>query len=133
MLRASLSKADKVQVVAINDPFIDLEYMVYMLKYDSTHGKFRGTVEAKEGKLVVNGHPIDVYAAKAIEEIGWAKSGAEYVVESTGVFTTLDKCKAHLTSVRPPLSLGGGLPQLCLCICAHTPSPHPPSSPHHQP
>lgn len=84
--------------MAINDPFIDVEYMVYLLKYDSTHGKFKGQVEAKNGKFVVNGKEITVYAERDPAAIGWGASGADYVVESTGVFTTIDKCKAHLTA-----------------------------------
>jgi len=82
--------------VAINDPFISVTYMVYLLKYDSTHGRFKGDVEEKDGKLVVNGQPISVYGCMKPEEIPWKEAGAEYVVESTGVFTTTEKAKAHL-------------------------------------
>ncbi|KAI8799674.1 glyceraldehyde-3-phosphate dehydrogenase [Cladochytrium replicatum] len=96
VFRASLEKPNDVQVVAINDPFIDLDYMVYLTKYDSTHGRYKGKITTEGGKLVVNGHPIDVYSAKNPTEIGWKTSGAEYVIESTGVFTTADKCKAHI-------------------------------------
>ncbi|TFK71542.1 glyceraldehyde-3-phosphate dehydrogenase [Pluteus cervinus] len=85
-----------LEVVAINDPFIDLEYMVYMFKYDSVHGRFNGTVEAKEGQLFVDGHGISVYAERDPAAIPWSKSGAEYIVESTGVFTTKEKAGAHL-------------------------------------
>jgi glyceraldehyde 3-phosphate dehydrogenase len=85
-----------VDVVAINDPFIDLDYMVYMFKYDTVHGRFKGTVEAKDGKFVVNGNAITVYAERDPTAIPWGKSGAHYVVESTGVFTTIDKASAHL-------------------------------------
>lgn len=85
-----------VQVVGINDPFIPPEYMVYMFKYDSTHGKFKGEVTAHENKLVVNGKEIAVYTEKDPANIPWGKLGAEYVVESTGVFTTVDKCQPHL-------------------------------------
>lgn len=66
-----------------------------MFKYDSTHGKFKGTVEAKDGKLIVNGKTITVFACRNPEEIKWGEAGADYVVESTGVFTTNDKAKAH--------------------------------------
>lgn len=79
------------QVVAVNDPFIDLDYMVYMFKYDSTHGKFKGTVEAKDGNLIVNGNKIMVFNERDPKAIPWSKAGAEYVVESTGVFTTIEK------------------------------------------
>ncbi|KAI8368646.1 glyceraldehyde-3-phosphate dehydrogenase 3 [Choanephora cucurbitarum] len=95
VLRASLNNPE-VKVVAINDPFIDLDYMVYMFKYDSTHGRFQGTVEAKDGKLVVNGNPIAVYAERDPSQIPWGENGADYVVESTGVFTTKDAASAHL-------------------------------------
>ena len=67
-----------------------------MFKYDSTHGRFKGTVEAKDGKLVINGKAIFVYALRDPSTIPWSESGAEYVVESTGVFTTTEKASAHL-------------------------------------
>jgi len=86
----------KLEVVAINDPFIDLEYMVYMFKYDSTHGRYKGSVEAKDGKLYVEGKAITVYAEKDPSAIKWGEAGAAIVVESTGVFTTIDKASAHL-------------------------------------
>lgn len=82
VLRASLSNPE-VQVVAINDPFIPLEYMVYMFKYDSVHGRFQGTVEAKDGKLVVNGKEISVFSERDPAQIPWGSVEAAYVVEST--------------------------------------------------
>ncbi|NKB24941.1 MAG: type I glyceraldehyde-3-phosphate dehydrogenase [Kiritimatiellae bacterium] len=88
---------DQVDIVGINDPFIDPEYMVYMLKYDTVHGKFNGQVETRDGKLIVNGHEIEVYAKKDPSQISWNQCGAEYIVESTGVFTTTEKASAHLT------------------------------------
>ncbi|KNZ75536.1 Glyceraldehyde-3-phosphate dehydrogenase [Termitomyces sp. J132] len=95
VLRNALSN-DKVNVVAVNDPFIDLEYMVYMFKYDSVHGRFKGTVEAKDGKLWVDGKPIAVFGEKNPQDIKWSSVGAEYIVESTGVFTTTEKAGLHL-------------------------------------
>ncbi|KAI7860667.1 glyceraldehyde-3-phosphate dehydrogenase [Circinella umbellata] len=95
VLRTSLLNPD-VQVVAVNDPFIDLDYMVYMFKYDSTHGRFKGTVEKKDGKLVVNGKEIAVYSERDPGAIPWKDTGVEYVIESTGVFTTKEKAGAHL-------------------------------------
>ncbi|XP_047412678.1 glyceraldehyde-3-phosphate dehydrogenase-like [Sciurus carolinensis] len=86
----------KVDIVAINDPFLDLDYMVYMFPYDSTHGKFHGTVKAGNGKLVINGKPISIFQERDPANIKWADAGAEYVVESTGVFTTMEKAGAHL-------------------------------------
>jgi len=85
-----------IDVVAINDPFIDLDYMVYMFKFDSVHGRFKGTIEAKDGKLIVNGKTIAVYAERDPANIPWGAVGADYVVESTGVFTTTEKASAHL-------------------------------------
>merc|ERR1712227_539395 len=93
--RAAMGRED-VNVVAINDPIIDLDYMVYMYKYDSTHGVFNGTVEAVDGKLVINGKAITVFACRNPAEIQWGSAGADYVVESTGVFTTTEKASAHL-------------------------------------
>lgn len=84
-----------VEICGINDPFIDLEYMTYMLKYDTVHGQFNGTIGTDNGKLVVNGRKIAVFAAKDPAEIDWKSCGAEYIVESTGVFTTVDKASAH--------------------------------------
>ncbi|MDD4735865.1 MAG: type I glyceraldehyde-3-phosphate dehydrogenase [Kiritimatiellae bacterium] len=89
---------DDVEVVGINDPFIDLDYMVYMLKYDTVHGRFKGSAEAKDGKFVVNGKTISVYSCKDPSEIKWADCGAEYIVESTGVFLTKEKAQAHINA-----------------------------------
>jgi len=95
VFRNALEHKD-IDIVAINDPFIDLEYMVYMFKYDSVHGRFKGTVEAKDGKLWIEGKPVHVFAEKDPGNISWGGVGADYVVESTGVFTTTEKASAHL-------------------------------------
>ncbi|KAG8908941.1 hypothetical protein FRB99_000044 [Tulasnella sp. 403] len=95
VLRNALNN-DQVEVTAVNDPFIDLEYMVYMFKYDSTHGRFKGDVSTKDGKLIVNGKAISVYSERDPANIPWSAAGAQYIVESTGVFTTIDKASAHL-------------------------------------
>lgn len=95
VFRASLKRND-VEVVAVNDPFIDLEYMKYMIEYDTVHGRFDGTVEIKDGKLIVNGTEITVFQEMSPENIQWGSVGAEYVVESTGVFTTEEKAALHL-------------------------------------
>ncbi len=94
VFRASLNNPN-VEVVGINDPFIDLEYMKYMLQYDTVHGQFKGTIGEDNGKLVVNGKAVSVFAAMNPEEIPWKDCGADYVVESTGVFTTTEKASAH--------------------------------------
>lgn len=93
--RAALNNP-KVEVVAINDPFIEGEYMVYMLKYDTVHGQFKGDVAFKDGALVVNGKSIRLFAEKDPTLIGWGAAGAEYVLESTGVFTDQAKAEAHI-------------------------------------
>ena len=85
-----------VEVVAVNDPFIPLDYMRYMLKYDSTHGKFPGTVEVAGDALSVNGNKVQVTGEKNPGDIPWGKGGADFVVESTGVFTSLDKAGLHM-------------------------------------
>jgi len=93
VLRAAVEKG--ATVVAINDPFIPLDYMVYMFKYDSTHGKFKGEVKEDGKFLVVNGMKITVFNERDPTAIPWASAGAEYIVESTGVFTTTDGASAH--------------------------------------
>jgi len=93
VLRAAIVKG--ATVVAINDPFIPLDYMVYMFKYDSTHGKFKGEVKEDGKFLYVNGNKITVFNERDPANINWAGAGAEYIVESTGVFTTTDKALAH--------------------------------------
>ncbi|MCL2320519.1 MAG: type I glyceraldehyde-3-phosphate dehydrogenase [Oscillospiraceae bacterium] len=87
-----------IDIKGINDPFIDLDYMVYMLRYDSVHGKFEGTISVDHDKheLHVNDEVIKVFAEKDASNIDWASCGAEYIAECTGVFTTIDKASAHL-------------------------------------
>ena len=93
--QAALAK-EGVEVVAINDPFITADYMAYMTKYDTVHGRFNGTVEAKDGVLVVNGKEIKVYNEMDPHNIPWGELGVEYVLECSGVFTTLEKAQAHI-------------------------------------
>jgi len=85
-----------VEIVAVNDPFIETKYAAYMLKYDSQHGQFNGTIEISGQGLVVNGKTIRFYAERDPGNIPWSETGAEYIVESTGVFTTTEKASAHL-------------------------------------
>ena len=89
------SKRDDIEIVGIND-LIDVNYMAYMLKYDSVHGKFDGCVKVEDGKLVVNGKPIRVTAEKNPADLKWNEVDAEYVVESTGLFLTKEKAQAHI-------------------------------------
>ena len=93
--QAALNKGD-VEVVAINDPFISADYMAYMVKYDTVHGQFKGTVEEKDGRLIVNGREIKVYNEMEPKNIPWGELGVDIVLECSGVFTTIDKANAHL-------------------------------------
>jgi len=97
-LRAALKYHPEFEVVALNDPFLDAEYMLYLFKYDSTHGQFTGNVSLSEDKhdLILNGKTVKVYAKKDPAEIPWGTHGVEWVVESTGIFLSVDKCQAHL-------------------------------------
>ena len=95
VLRAGINR-EGVEFVGINDPFITPDYMAYMLKYDSVHGRFQGTVEAKEGAIVVNGHEIKVFNEMNAKDIPWGQIGAEYIVEATGINLTKEKSQAHL-------------------------------------
>ena len=94
VFRAAQERND-IQIVGIND-LLDVDYMAYMLKYDTMHGQFKGTVEVKDGSLVVNGNVIRVTAERNPADLKWDAIGAEYVVESTGLFLSKDKAEAHL-------------------------------------
>ena len=96
VFRAAIAQPEMFEVVGVNDPFVDADYMVYMVKYDTIHGRFDGCVKEENGKLVVNGKAINVYGCMNPEEIPWSECGAEYVVESTGVFCTTEKASAHI-------------------------------------
>ncbi|KAL9055759.1 MAG: hypothetical protein Q9206_003020 [Seirophora lacunosa] len=94
--RTDLVEHGDVKVVAVNDPFIEPKYAAYMLKYDTQHGQFKGTIEVKGDDLVVNGQTVKFYTEKDPANIPWKDTGAYYIVESTGVFTTTEKASAHL-------------------------------------
>lgn len=94
--RAALTNKE-VQVTAINDPFINLDYMAYMLKYDSVHGQYKGeiSIDKANNSLVVDGNPIKIFAEKDPGNIDWVSAGAEYILECTGAFTSNEKASAH--------------------------------------
>lgn len=92
---ASFDKED-IDVIAINDPFISADYMVYMIKHDTIHGPFKGEVKEEDGDLVIDGHRIKVYNEKDPSQIPWGEVGVEYVLECSGVFTTTETASAHL-------------------------------------
>lgn len=93
--RASLSNPE-IEVVGINDPFLSADYMAYMLKYDTVHGRCKNDISSAEGKLIVDGKDVAAYAERDPANIPWGACGAEYVVESTGVFLTKEKAEGHL-------------------------------------
>ena len=93
--QAALEK-EGVEVIAINDPFIEADYMAYMMKYDTIHGKFDGEVKAENGNIIVNGKEIKVYNEMDPKNIPWGNDGVDYVLECSGVFTTLEKAQAHI-------------------------------------
>ncbi len=86
---------DNVEVVAIND-LLEVEHLAYLLKYDSVHGKFNGTVEVKDGHLVVNGSTVRITAERDPQNLKWDEVGADIVAECTGIFTTLEKAQLHI-------------------------------------
>ncbi len=94
VFRAAMNQ-NNIEIAGIND-LINVDYMAYMLKYDSTHGRFQGSVEVKDGKLIVNGNPIRVTSEKNPADLKWSDIGVEYVVESTGLFLTKEKARGHI-------------------------------------
>jgi len=94
VFRATVKRGD-VDVVAIND-LLDVEHLAYLLKYDSVHGNFEGTVDVKDGNLVVNGNTIRITAERDPKNLKWDAVGAEIVAECTGIFTTLDMARSHI-------------------------------------
>ena len=92
----SAVKRSNIQVVAINDLIDDVNYLAYMLKYDSVHGNFDGTVEVIDNKLIVNGNEVRITTERNPEDIKWNEVGAEYVLECTGIFKTVEKAQLHI-------------------------------------
>ena len=93
-----MNNAEKSRVCAINDPFMDLDYLVYLLRYDSVHGRFGRTVEKADGGIKVDGTFVKVFHETDPTKIGWGSVGADYVCESTGVFLSKEKGAAHIAS-----------------------------------
>ena len=95
VFRAGIDRPD-IEFVGINDPFMTPDYMAYMLRYDTMHGQFKGTIEYDESSITVNGKKVNFYACMDPKDIPWGQIGAEYVVESTGLFLTQEKAQAHI-------------------------------------
>ncbi|EFC37245.1 glyceraldehyde-3-phosphate dehydrogenase [Naegleria gruberi] len=112
VFRASLERTD-VEVVAINDIMMTPEYMIYMIKYDTVHGKFHGKLEHTEKSIIVNGREIHVLCERDPEQLPWGQHNVEYVVESTGIFTKLDSAAKHLK---------GGAKRVVISAPADTPT-----------
>ncbi len=93
----SAMKQDDVTVLAIND-LLEIDHLAYLLKYDSVHGNYDGTVEVVDNKLIVDGHPVKITAERNPEDIGWGDLGVDVVAECTGIFTTLDKAQTHINA-----------------------------------
>ena len=98
VLRAAIAQTEAIDVVAVNDPYIDAEYMAHMLKYDSVHGQLHASISAKDNKLSVNEKDIEVFNCISPADTPWGELGIEYVVESSGVFCTSEKASEHLKS-----------------------------------
>lgn len=96
VLRAAISQPERFTVTAVNDPFIDTEYMAYMLKYDSVHGIFPHKISCECNKLIIDGKTILTFAEKDPASIPWGDAGAEYIAEATGVFCTKEKASDHI-------------------------------------
>lgn len=96
VLRAAIA-TKKIDIIGVNDPFLSTDYMAYLFKYDSTHGRFDGVVESDEKHLIVNGQKITVFGERDPAKLPWGSLGVEYVVESTGIFTTKEKAQAHIS------------------------------------
>lgn len=105
VFRASVER-DNIEVVGIND-LIDVEYMAYMLKYDSTHGRFNGTVEVKDGNLIVNGKTVRVTAERNPEDLKWNEINVDVVAEATGIFLTDETARKHITAGAKKVVLTG--------------------------
>lgn len=105
VFRASVER-DDIEVVGIND-LIDVEYMAYMLKYDSTHGRFNGTVEVKDGQLVVNGKTVRVTAERNPADLKWDAIGVDVVAEATGLFLTDETARKHIEAGAKKVVLTG--------------------------
>jgi len=91
-----MGQSGRAKVMAINDPFMSLDYLCYLLKYDSVHGRFPGTVEQADGGIRVNGEFVQVFHETDPAKIGWGATGADYVCESTGVFLSKEKGEQHI-------------------------------------
>lgn len=95
VFRAGLNNPN-INFVAINDPFMSPEYIAYMLRYDTVHGQFKGEIDYTKDSIIINGKEVKIFSFSNPNDIPWGKFGAEYIVESTGINTTIEKAKSHI-------------------------------------
>ena len=88
--------SDDIQIVAINDPFMTPDYLAYMLKYDTVHGRFNGTISHDDNSITANGKKVLFFAERNPADIPWGKAGVDYVVEATGIFLTKETAQPHI-------------------------------------
>lgn len=98
VFRAAMEQPDVYEIVGVNDPFMTPDYMAYMLRYDTMHGQYKGEISFTDDAMIVDGKTIKHFACMNPAEIPWGEIGAEYIVESTGAFTTTEKAEAHLAA-----------------------------------
>jgi glyceraldehyde 3-phosphate dehydrogenase len=116
VLRAA-AKTKNIEIVGVNDPFIGVDYMSYMFKYDTVHGRYPGTVETVDGKFMVDGKEIKVFKEMDPKNIKWDSCGAEYIVESTGVFLSLEKAAAHFKGGAKKVVVSAPSPDAPMFVC----------------
>jgi glyceraldehyde 3-phosphate dehydrogenase len=116
VMRAA-AKNPSITVVGVNDPFIGVDYMSYMFKYDTVHGRYQGTCESKDGKFIVDGKEVMVFKEMDPANIKWSACGAEYIVESTGVFLSLEKAAAHFKGGAKKVVVSAPSPDAPMFVC----------------
>merc|ERR1719408_426042 len=116
VMRAALQKPG-IEIVAVNDPFIGLDYMKYMTKYDTVHGRFPAQVDIADGKLTIDGKPITIFGERDPSDIAWGSAGADYVVESTGVFLSEEKASAHFKGGAKKVVISAPSPDAPMLVC----------------
>ena len=117
VFKAAIENEYDVEIVGINDPFIAPDYMVYMAKYDTVHGRFPGQLDSKDGKLIVNGKEISVYSEMDAANIPWGECGADYIVEATGVYTKMEKASAHIHGGAKKVCITAPSPDAPMFVC----------------
>eukprot|EP00621_Florenciella_sp_RCC1693_P006721 CAMPEP_0182531862 /NCGR_PEP_ID=MMETSP1323-20130603/10197_1 /TAXON_ID=236787 /ORGANISM="Florenciella parvula, Strain RCC1693" /LENGTH=237 /DNA_ID=CAMNT_0024741507 /DNA_START=37 /DNA_END=747 /DNA_ORIENTATION=+ len=116
VLRAAKNNPN-IEIVAVNDPFIGTDYMQYMFKYDTVHGRYEGTVASEDGKFIVDGKEIAVFNERDPAEIAWGSAGADYVIESTGIFLSKEAASAHFKGGAKKVVVSAPSPDADMFVC----------------